>query len=99
MAQLESKVESALALALHNVKSACAKFKGTVRGEPDRLVSFPDRYHCLVETKWKAGIEPQPHQLRRHAWWRLRGMDVFVIRSPEEVTLFMVKMRKHYTRD
>lgn len=69
------------------------------RGDPDRLVSFPDRYHCLVETKWADDVEPEAHQSRRHEWWRKRGMDVYVVRSREAVSLFMIKMRKHYERD
>jgi hypothetical protein len=99
MAQRENKVERFLQKRVEAVGGACAKFRGTVRGEPDRLLSFPSRYQCLVETKWAEDVEPEPHQLRRHDWWRKRGMDVYVVRSLEEVTLFMIKMRVKYERD
>lgn len=98
MTQRESKVENYLQERVEAVGGAAAKFKGSIRGEPDRLVSFPARYQCLVETKWTAGVEPESHQLRRHEWWRKRGMDVFVLRSKLEVALFMIKMQKHYIR-
>jgi hypothetical protein len=69
------------------------------RGDPDRLLSFPDRYHCMVETKWAYDVEPEPHQSRRHKWWRERGMDVYVLGSKEAISLFMIQMRKHWDRE
>jgi hypothetical protein len=69
------------------------------RGDPDRLLSFPDRYHCMVETKWADDAEPEDHQLRRHKWWRERGMDVYVLGSKEAISLFMIQMRKHWDRE
>lgn len=49
------------------------------RGDPDRLCSWPCGYVCLVETKWAPDIEPEPHQKRRHEFWRARGVPVFVV--------------------
>jgi hypothetical protein len=89
MAQRESRVETYLKERVELVGGAAAKFKGSIRGEPDRLLSFPTGYHCLVETKWKEGVEPKTHQTRRHEWWRKRGMHVFVLRSIWEVDRFM----------
>jgi hypothetical protein len=81
------------------IGGACEKHVNSGhRGDPDRLLSFPDRYHCMVETKWADDVEPEEHQLRRHKWWRERGMDVFVCRSREEVCLFMIKLQRHYVR-
>jgi hypothetical protein len=75
----ERTIERKLKKRIEDVGGACAKFNGAVRGEPDRICSFPNKYHCLVETKWATHISPEPHQLRRHAWWRERGMDVWVV--------------------
>jgi len=75
----ERIVESRLKSRIEAIGGACEKFKGSVRGEPDRLCSFPHGYHCLVETKWASGVQPEPHQARRHEFWRERGMNVWVI--------------------
>ena len=74
----ESLVENRLVKRTEEVGGACEKFKPTIRGEPDRLLSFPWGYHCLVETKWATGVRPENHQLRRHAYWRARGLDVWL---------------------
>ena len=81
----ERIVESRLKRRIEDVGGACAKFTGAVRGEPDRICSFPNKYHCLVETKWGTGVTPEPHQLRRHAWWRTRGMDVWVVCNDHDI--------------
>src|SRR5208337_67136 len=81
----ERTVESRLKSRIEEVGGACEKFTGTVRGEPDRICSFPNKYHCLVETKWETGVTPEPHQLRRHAWWRTRGMDVWVVCNDHDI--------------
>lgn len=79
MARRESKVENALVTAVEAEKGACAKHVNTgFRGDPDRLCSFPWGYHCFVETKWATGVVPEAHQLRRHTYWRDRGLDVWV---------------------
>jgi hypothetical protein len=76
---LEYRVESRLTAAVERLGGACEKHVNTGhRGDPDRLCSFPWGYHCLVETKWETGVRPEAHQLRRHAFWRLRGLDVWV---------------------
>ncbi len=100
MAKRESKVEGYLKDRLEAVGAACEKHVNPGwRGDPDRLISFPSRYHCMVETKWDTGVTPEDHQLRRHTWWRMRGMDVYVLDSRVAVDLWMTKMRKHYIRD
>jgi hypothetical protein len=81
----ERIVESRLKRRIEDVGGACAKFRGSVRGEPDRLCSFPWGFHCLVETKWAEGVMPEPHQLRRHAFWRERGMPVYVVGCDEHI--------------
>lgn len=79
MAQREYKVEDALVTAIEFIGGACAKHVNTgYRGDPDRICSFPWRYHCMVETKWATGETPEAHQLRRHKFWRERGLDVWV---------------------
>jgi len=89
MAQRESKVETYLRKLVEAKGGACAKFKGSVRGEPDRLVSMPNGFHCLVETKWKAGVAPKAHQVRRHKWWNKRGMKTYVIDCRFDVDWFV----------
>jgi hypothetical protein len=75
----EYRVESRLKAAIEELGGACEKHINTgYRGDPDRLCSFPWGYHCLVETKWATGIAPEKHQLRRHAYWRRRGLDTWV---------------------
>lgn len=66
------------------------------RGDPDRLCSFPDGYNCLVETKWAEDAVAEAHQLRRHEWWRARGMDVYVLKSKEQVNAWMMLMTPHW---
>jgi hypothetical protein len=89
LAQRERTVEKYLKQQVELLQGACAKFKGSVRGEPDRLLSFPDKYKCLVETKWSEEATVQAHQLRRHQWWRERGMDVFVLKTKGDVDAFL----------
>lgn len=72
-------MENPLAQRIEAIGGACEKHKTTVRGDPDRLCSFPNGYHCLAETKWAPDVKPEDHQLRRHGFWRARGMDVWVI--------------------
>src|SRR5271165_7220155 len=79
-------VETPLARAIEAVGGACEKHKTTVRGDPDRLCSFPNGYHCLAETKWAEDAKPEDHQLRRHGFWRARGMDVWVIGCDRHIT-------------
>lgn len=75
----ESRIETALTSAVEGLGGACDKHVNTgFRGDPDRLVSFQWGYHCLVETKWATGVAPEAHQLRRHVYWRARGLDVWV---------------------
>ena len=79
MARSEYKtVEIPLQEAIEDVGGACAKFKPTYRGEPDRLCSFPWGYHCLVECKWAGDVKAKGHQARRHEYWRRHGMDVWI---------------------
>ena len=75
----ERTVETKLRLRIKAVGGACAKHVGGERGDPDRICSFPNGYHCLAETKWAEDEKPEDHQLRRHGYWRKRGMDVWVI--------------------
>lgn len=81
----ERTIERKLKSLIENVCGACEKHVGAVRGDPDRVCSFPNGYHCLVETKWEEGVEPEPHQLRRHEFWRNRGIDVWVVGSNEHI--------------
>jgi hypothetical protein len=100
MSQRENKVESYLQERMEAVGGAAEKHVNPgYRGDPDRLLSFPDRYQCMVETKWAEDVEPKAHQTRRHNWWRCRGMDVFVLRSKEEVDVFMIRMRRRWDRN
>ena|ERR1700722_10280472 len=75
----EKTVESRLNDRIKEVGGACEKHVGGMRGDPDRICSFPNGYHCLAETKWLEDVKPEEHQLRRHGFWRERGMDVWVI--------------------
>ena len=75
----EAPVESRLRRRIEDVGGACEKHVGGMRGDPDRVCSFPNGYHCLAETKWLEDVKPEEHQLRRHGFWRARGMDVWVI--------------------
>ncbi len=72
----ERTVETNLRLRIKAVGGACAKHVGGERGDPDRICSFPNGYRCLAETKWLEDVKPEDHQLRRHGYWRARGMDV-----------------------
>lgn len=85
----EKTVEKRLKDKVEAIGGACEKHVGAMRGDPDRLCSFPNGYHCLVETKWAEGEEPEDHQLRRHAWWRKRGMDVWVVGCNDHITKFV----------
>lgn len=89
MAKRESVVENYLRLAIKKAGGACEKHKcvGT-RGDPDRIVAYRT-YTCFVETKWEEGIEPEPHQLRRHKFWREHGVPVHVVRSKHEADKFL----------
>jgi hypothetical protein len=90
----EAVVEEYLKDRVEDAGGACEKHTNPGhRGDPDRLVSFPRGYKCLVETKWADDAEPEPHQLRRHEWWRDRGMPVHVLRSKAAVNEWMLKMR------
>jgi hypothetical protein len=82
----ESSVETPLRERIEAVGGACEKHIGGKRGDPDRLCSFPNGYVCLVETKWATDVEPEYHQLRRHGFWRKRGMDVWVIGCDRHIT-------------
>jgi hypothetical protein len=85
----ESRVETRLVSRVRFAGGACEKFKSSVRGEPDRLLSFPWGFHCLVETKWARGVKPEPHQLRRHEYWRDRGMPVFVVGDEDGIDIVL----------
>lgn len=97
MTRREKTVETYLTEQMELVGGAAEKHVNPGhRGDPDRLCSFPDRYHCLVETKWGEDATPEAHQLRRHEWWRQRGMDVYVLKSKEGVSKWMNQMRAHW---
>jgi hypothetical protein len=97
MAQREYKVEDYLVERVGLMGGACEKYTNPGhRGDPDRLLSFPCRYHCLVETKWAQGVKPMGHQLRRHGFWRLRGMDVYVVGSEGEVDVLLQHLHVHH---
>lgn len=100
MARRERVVETYLKRQMELVGGAAEKHvnPGT-RGDPDRVCCFPDGYVCLVETKWDEKAEPEPHQIRRHHWWRQRGMPVFVIRSKAEVDRWLAAERIHWAYD
>ena len=82
----EKTIESRLKNRIEDRGGACEKHIGGMRGDPDRLCSFPNGYHCLAETKWLEGVKPEEHQLRRHGFWRKRGMDVWVIGCEQHIT-------------
>ncbi len=87
-------MESYLRQQVKALGGACEKHTNPgYRGDPDRLVSIPfsTPLVCLVETKWAEGVEPEEHQLRRHEWWRSRGMEVYVVRSKAEVDEWLVR--------
>lgn len=85
----EKTVERRLKSRIEEIGGACEKHVGGKRGDPDRLCSFPNGYHCLVETKWAEGVQPEAHQLRRHEFWRERGMDVWVVGCDRHITEFV----------
>ena len=60
------------------------KFVGH-NGAPDRLLLFPDDYHCLVETKRPKGGILEAHQVREHARLRKAGFDVFEAYTKQDV--------------
>src|ERR1700731_3295291 len=72
----EATVENRLKERIEEIGGACEKHVGGKRGDPDRICSFPNGYHCLAETKWLADVKPEDHQLRRHGFWGEHGMDV-----------------------
>ena len=82
----ERLVERRLKRRIEDAGGACEKFESAIRGEPDRICSFPNKYHCMVETKWATGVKPEPHQLRRHEFWRKRGMDVWVVCDDNDIS-------------
>jgi hypothetical protein len=94
----ERIVERRLKRRIESVGGACEKHVGAMRGDPDRLCSFPNGYHCLVETKWAEGEKPEDHQLRRHGFWRLRGMDVWVIGCDRHIKQLIDLASVHPTR-
>ncbi len=81
----ERTIERRLKQRIEDHGGACEKHVGAMRGDPDRLCSFPNGYHCLAETKWEEGVKPEDHQLRRHGFWRRRGLDVWVIGCNEHI--------------
>lgn len=97
MARRENKVEGYLKRRMEEIGGAAEKHVNPgANGDPDRLCSFPDGYHCLVETKWAQDVLLPAHQSRRHKWWRQRGMDVYVIPSVQQASLWVTRMaRKH----
>jgi hypothetical protein len=89
----EKTVENYLTAQVEKLGGACEKHTNPGhRGDPDRLVSFPNKYRCMVETKWAEDATPEDHQLRRHEWWRKRGMDVFVLKSKPAVDVWIFSM-------
>ena len=82
----EATVENRLKDRIEEIGGACEKHVGGKRGDPDRICSFPNGYHCLAETKWLEDVKPEEHQLRRHGFWRKRGMDVWVIGCDRHIT-------------
>ena len=54
----EAPVESWLRSRIEDVGGACEKHVGGMRGDPDRVCSFPNGYHCLAETKWLEDVKP-----------------------------------------
>ena len=81
----ERTIERRLKERIEDVDGACEKHVGGKRGDPDRICTFPNGYACLAETKWLKDVEPEEHQLRRHGFWRKRGIDVWVIGCNEHV--------------
>ena len=95
MARRENKVEDYLKKRMEEIGGAAEKHVNPgANGDPDRLCSFPDGYHCLVETKWAQDVLLPAHQSRRHKWWRLRGMDVYVIPSVQQASLWVTRMAR-----
>ena len=94
-ARREYKVEDHLQAKMKSVDGACEKHTNPGhRGDPDRLCSFICGYHCLVETKWADDAPLPAYQARRHEWWRQHGMDVFVLKSKEQVDEWWRLMRQ-----
>lgn len=97
MSRRENVVESYLKTRMELVGGACEKHVNpAANGDPDRILSFPSGYHCMVETKWAEDAPmTTPHarqQLRRHKWWRKRGMDVYLLKSKAQVDTFIIEM-------
>ena len=82
----ETTVENRLNERIKDIGGACEKHVGGKRGDPDRICSFPNGYVCFAETKWLEDVKPEEHQLRRHGFWRARGMDVWVIGCARHIT-------------
>jgi len=100
MARREKTVEKHLEERIEAVGGGAEKHVNPGhRGDPDRLCTFADGYHCLVETKWATDATVQAHQLRRHAWWRARGMPVYVLKSKQEVDQWMISKRMHWNME
>jgi hypothetical protein len=90
MTRRENVVENYLVKRVEAVGGAAEKHTNPGhRGDPDRLVSTPWGFHCLVETKWADDAPLPEYQARRHKWWRARGMPVFVLKSRDAVDAFM----------
>lgn len=89
----ERSVEWYLKCRVEKIGGACEKHVNPGhRGDPDRLLSFPWGYQCLVETKWADDAPVPDYQLRRHMWWKCRGMPVFVLKSKAEVDAFIINL-------
>lgn len=89
-ARRENKVEKYLVEQVELHGGACEKHTNPgANGDPDRIVSFPNFFNCLVETKWAVDADVQEHQIRRHVWWWKRGMPVHVVKSNAQVDEFV----------
>lgn len=83
----EQKVEEALRVAVHARGGLCEKFAPIRAGVPDRVVILAGRVY-LVELKAPKG-ELRPAQRVFHERARCCGVDVVVLRSVQEVRLWV----------
>src|ERR1700731_1495362 len=81
----ETTVRNRLVSRIEAIGGACELHvcPGT-RGDPDTICVYAG-YMFFVETKWAPGVPPEPHQLRRHKYWRDRGADVWVASDDREI--------------
>lgn len=90
----EREVEAYLHDRVCALGGMCPKFQDvTARGAPDRLVMVAGHPTYFVELKRPKEGCVSPHQVRYHERIRQAGQSVFILRSKEEVDMFMERFK------